>query len=257
MNTRAASASRTSTTCTPLLYPYNPATPFDLSSRSVATAYTNACAHLYKPRYVQVQTFPSFIVNIHIHANKVKCNTVTYHGILSIHTRGNINRNILIEYQSISSINIADAFAARTDYCAIQNLRPSMSLSPNYSPELFVIMSLIKHKTYLPEKTASQSSNFSRRSSSLPLSNFQFYLSTKSRAFLRQHTTTSSPKSTPSTPICSCSLVNLLASLATHNRSSTRSPCTAASINRPFGIHGSSLIPMILNTDLSTSARTS
>ena len=121
MNTHDVSASITSTACTPFPNPYNPSTSFDLSSQSGETTYDDACSPLSKPWDGQVETFPDFIVNVQICANNMKWNTFTPHGILSVSTWGNINYYILTKYQSISSVNIVDAFATCTDDFTIQN----------------------------------------------------------------------------------------------------------------------------------------
>ena len=49
INTHATSTATTPTTRTPLLDNYNPATPFELSSRSGSTAYADACTPLSEP----------------------------------------------------------------------------------------------------------------------------------------------------------------------------------------------------------------
>ena len=121
LNTHAASSATMSTTCIPLLHPYNQAMPFDIFSRDGSTAYANICAPLSKPCYRKIETFPFFIVNIHIRSNKVKWSSVAPHVIISDATGGNTNWDILTEYQSISSTNIEDTFTAHTDNLAIQN----------------------------------------------------------------------------------------------------------------------------------------
>ena len=72
----------------------------------------------------------------------MKWNDVAPHVILSIPTRGNTNRNILTEYQSIFSTNIVGAFAARTNDRAIQNSKAfyatlSKSVTRNISNTVF------------------------------------------------------------------------------------------------------------------------
>ena len=130
MDTPVVSSSRTSTVRTPLPNPYNPSTNFDLSSQSGATTYADACATLSEPWDGQVGKFPSFIVNVHICAKKMKWNTFTPHGILSVSIRGNTNCDILIEYQLIYSVNIADTFAACTENFAIQNSKAFYAMLP-------------------------------------------------------------------------------------------------------------------------------
>ena len=61
--------------------------------------------------------------------NKVKLNSIGPHGILSIPIRVNNNRNILTEYQLISSANIEDAFTACTENHAIQNAKAFYAMS--------------------------------------------------------------------------------------------------------------------------------
>ena len=121
MNTCADSASRTSTDCTHLIDPYDPVTPFALSSQSGSTAYASACAPLSKTWDGQVKTFHSFTVNVRIHVNKVKWNSVAPHGILSFTTGDNNNSSILTEYQSIYSVKIVDAFTACNENRAVKN----------------------------------------------------------------------------------------------------------------------------------------
>ena len=117
MNTRASSAAMMLNVCTPLLYPYNTATPFGLYSWAGSTA--DAYTPLSGPLDGQVVTFPSFIVNIFISANKVKWNATAPHGTLSVSTGGNNNPNILTKYQSIFFENTADVLVNRTDDCSI------------------------------------------------------------------------------------------------------------------------------------------
>ena len=74
------------------------------------------------------KTFPSFIFNFRIHENKVKWNASAPHGILSITTVGNDNHDILNKYQSISSVNIADAFVTCTKDCDIHNSKEFYSM---------------------------------------------------------------------------------------------------------------------------------
>ena len=98
-NTCATSSVLTSTSCTPLPNTYNPHMPFDVYFQAGSTAYANACASISKLWDGQVETFPSFIVNVRIHADKVKWNALAPHGILSVPTRGSTSSNIITEYQ--------------------------------------------------------------------------------------------------------------------------------------------------------------
>ena len=55
---------------------------------------------------------------------------VATHGILSFRARGSNNRDIITKYQSISSANILDAFAACTKDCTIQNSKSFYAMLP-------------------------------------------------------------------------------------------------------------------------------
>ena len=90
MNTRATSVIWTMTAFIPLLSHYNPAKPFGLFSRFGGAVDADTCAPLSEPWDSQVETFPSFIINVCIYDNKLKWNDATPHSILSVPTGGEV-----------------------------------------------------------------------------------------------------------------------------------------------------------------------
>ena len=208
MNTHAASASRIPTAFTPLLGPYNPVTNFDLSSWSRATTYANVCVFLSKPWDGQIETFPYFIVYFCVLPNKVKWSDVTPYNIHSIPTRGNTNCNILTKYHSISSVNIVDAFAALTNDRAIQNSKASYTMLSK-SVTRNICNTVFEQSQNLPSDKYSVAlfKLFTSFTTVVSVSNYRSHNSNKTWSSFRQRTTTSSPKSTPISPICSWSFV--------------------------------------------------
>ena len=117
MNTCNASSLMISADRTPLLNPYNTATPLNLSSCSGSTTYANVFTPLSESWDRQVENFPSFIINVCVEANTVKWDAASPRSILSVPTGGNTHFNILTEYQSISSSNIKNSSTACIDDC--------------------------------------------------------------------------------------------------------------------------------------------
>ena len=100
----------------PLLDPFASNAPFDLSTRSGLTAFTQAGSALDDLWDGTVDKFPSFVIGLRVKAQEVRWNAAPPHGILSIN--GN---NLLTNYHALSEVDIEAARAARVDPRAIQN----------------------------------------------------------------------------------------------------------------------------------------
>ena len=105
-------------TTVPITDLFSSGQPFNLATRSGLTAYEQSSEPLKNVWDGEAATFPSFVIQLHLRANKAKWNATDASGILEIS-----GKNLLTDYHKITDAEITAARNGRTDQRALQNAK--------------------------------------------------------------------------------------------------------------------------------------
>ena len=105
-------------TTVPITDLFSSGQPFNLATRSGLTAYEQSSEPLKNVWDGEAATFPSFVIQLHLRANKAKWNATDASGILEIS-----GENLLTDYHKITDAEITATRNGRPDQRALQNAK--------------------------------------------------------------------------------------------------------------------------------------